>query len=175
MQSHLTLLAVVLVATAGAAPHRPTPVLKCEGRPSGPPTAPEYVYVLNGKAVEEKQIKQLEAKSVESIEMVCAAELRTVFGIDARSMGVVVFTSPGPAAALRTSLESISALQRGHFAKHGKFAAQLNELGWSDPSGLIRVDLQRTQGGERWSATVRHRYLIGESFARTVSGEKESR
>jgi hypothetical protein len=175
MRSQLTLLAVALVATAGAAPHRPAPVLKCEFSPSGSPTAPENVFVLNGKAVEEKQIKQLAPKSVESIEMVCAEELRTIFGIEARRIGVVVFTTPGPSSALRSSLESISALQRAHFAKHRTFAAQLSDLGWSDPPGLVRVDLQRTQDGERWSATGRHRYLIGESFARTVSGEKESR
>jgi hypothetical protein len=169
------LLAVVLLATAGSTPDRPAPVLKCDHSASAPSSAPANVFVLNGSIVEEKQIKQLEPKSVESIEMVCAPELRSVFGIDARRMGVVVFTAPGPASALRASLESVAVLQRAHFAKHGTFAAQLSDLGWTDPSGLIRIDLQRTHEGERWSATGRHRYLIGQSFTRTVSGEKESR
>ena len=178
MQSRLMLLALVPLATAGSTPDRPAHVLKCDGRASGPSSAPENVYVLNGKVVEEKQMRELiqvEPKSVESIEMVCAPELRSVFGIDALRMGVVIFTAPGPSSALRTSLESVAALQRVHFAKHGTFAAQLSDLGWSDPSGLIRIDLQRTQDGERWSATGKHRYLIAPSFTRTISGEKESR
>ena len=172
-----TLAAVTLAlstALAGSAfGYRDT--LKCA--PNTPllfPDAPENVYVLNGKVVSADGFKELELdpKSVESVEIVCATDLHRVFGHQARRSGVVVFTSPGPTTALRTSIQSIQKAQQDYAARHGVFAATLADLRWTDASGLITVKLTLSEGGSRWSATGSHRYHIGPSFAVSVSGEK---
>src|SRR5262245_66200678 len=80
--------------------------------------APDFVFLLDGKAIGQAQYDQLDKSSIESIDIVCAKELHEVFGVKAKMSGVVAFTAPGPSTALRASLQSIAPLQENHLRVH---------------------------------------------------------
>ncbi|MEX2283774.1 MAG: hypothetical protein WEE89_14915 [Gemmatimonadota bacterium] len=169
---HACLALTLLITLSASAPNHRAETLKCApGTPVLFPNAPENVFLLDAKPVEEKLLAQLDPKSIESIEMVCATELHQVFGVEARRNGVLIFTAPGPHTALKTSLQSIVSMQQVHLAEHGVFAKTLTDLRWNDPTGLITMKLEVSEDGRRWSAAGSHRYRI-KALASQVSGER---
>jgi hypothetical protein len=173
MKLYVTPLVAVLVLGAFASTiDRPATLLKCANSPVLFPDAPEPVYVLNGKAVDKAVFQGLDPKSVKSLEIMCAPELHQRFGVAARRTGIVVFTAPVPQALLQAGLDEIVQLQATYVRQHGVFGSTLGDLQWRDRSGLITVELTVTSDGNAWSATGRHRYLIGPRSAITVSGAK---
>jgi hypothetical protein len=135
---------------------------KCQlpGAPILFPDAPEDVYVLNGRETSPEDMKLVNKKDFESIEMVCPVQLHQVFGVKARRTGVVIFTTPGPHAAIKSAIADVTARQERHFATHGAFARTLEQLGWSDSTGMITMKLELFQEGRRWLATADHKYRI---------------
>ena len=169
----LFLAAVVALITlgAGSSAGRGAPVLKCPpGTPILFPDAPEPAFVLNARMVQREVLERVHRDSIESIDIVCAIELHRTFGVEAQRSGFVVFTSPGPSTALQQAVDSIASLQKAYFAEHGRFATAPRDLGWSDPAGLVTIELTVSKGGSRWSARGTHRYLPGAARVRYHGG-----
>ena len=162
----------MLVVAGASAPSRPATSLKCSsGKPTRFPNAPEPVYVLDGRAVALEAVQPLDRDTIHSIEVLCFDEVYRRFGIEARRSGVVVFTVPGPHAALRATLDTLVARQREFAARHGRFARSLTELAWSPSSTVISIDLIVTEDGSRWSAAGTHRHLRASEATMSVGGE----
>lgn len=143
-----------------------SPELKCQ--PDMPilfEDAPEPAFVLDGRASSEDAIQALATDSIESVAIMCADELFELFGVKARRNGVVVFTKPGPASQANAALDRIAELQQAHHRHHGAYTADPQRLGWSDPGGLLTVELE-AQGGSGWRAVLSHRYLPKQAFER---------
>jgi hypothetical protein len=136
------------------------------------PKADEYVTVLDTKVVSKEKLSELDPKSVESVDIVCAADLHRVFGIESRLGGIVVFTAPGPGTALKGSMDALEALQKAYVAKHNVFAAKLSDLDWTDASGMITVTITLYDDGARWSAVGSHKYLPHSSSNVTAAGHR---
>ena len=168
-----SICATLALAAAVVAFAPDTAVAKCGNVPILFPDAPEPVLVLNARAVDRDSMRKVDERRIESVTVVCADYIYRTFRIEARQSGIVMFTKPGPASALRVALDSIATLQTGFLARTGRFAQSLSELGWTDPAGLITVELTIAVDGTRWSATGRHRYLTGEQLESTVEGRKE--
>src|SRR5262245_2447001 len=162
---------VSLAAVLTASPLPRTAMMKCQRNPFFP-NAQDYAYLLDAKPVQQDALKKLDPNSVDMIEIVCSDAVYRAFGVETQIGAVVVFTKPGPRAALATGMQSIEALQKSYFARRGVFAGTLGDLGWSDPSGLLEVKLETGPNGKSWTATGNHRHLTGMStgYALTVSG-----
>jgi hypothetical protein len=145
--------------------------MKCRDVPVLFPDAPDIVYVLNTKAVPQEALARVNPDSIESVAIACASELHELFGIETRRGAVVIFTIPGPLSALKAAMAHVESLQKRYYAEHGEFAGSVEQLGWSDPSGLIRVNLSVTVSGTRWTATGLHRHRPWSSGV-TVAGTK---
>lgn len=180
MRGYAVFIAAILCTAAASTASVRVPAVKCQpdARPLFP-DAPDVVWVLNGKAIEKEEFGgKVTPEMVESIRIMCAVDLYHVFGIKTRRGGIIIFTKPGPETALKVSLDSLATLQQTYHAREGTFATSLADLAWSDPSGLITVDLNVADSGDRWTATGAHRYLIhvnGPSSAITVSGSRQER
>src|SRR5688500_3080493 len=119
---HACLALTLLITLSASAPNHVVETLKCPlGTPVLFPNAPENVFLLYGKPAEQNVLAQVDPKSIESIEIVCATDLHQVFGVEARRNGVLIFTAPGPHTELKASLQSIVSMQQAHLAKHGVF------------------------------------------------------
>jgi hypothetical protein len=142
------------------------------------PDAPDVVFLLNGKFMDKDAIGPA-AETIDGVFIVCdVVKLYNTFGIKSQRGAVFIFTKPGPKAALQARLDSVVALQRTYRAREGKFATRLADLGWSDPSGVITIDLKVAENGASWTATGTLRYLLffeGPSSAITVSGSRPER
>ena len=66
----------------------------------------------------------------------------------------------GPHAAMKSALADVTARQEKYFAQHGAFARTLEELAWTDSTGLITMKLELFQEGRRWLATAQHQHRI---------------
>jgi hypothetical protein len=170
MKSYVAISALLLSLTAAAPVSELPAVAKCSLEKVWFPPAPEHVYLLNGKRTTQEAIQQLHPDAFEVVEVLCATELHSVFGVESQRGGVSVFTKPGPHSALRAEMERITSLQNAHFKTNGIFASQLADLSWSDPAGHSTVSLQVSGAGRTWSAKGSHRYLLAPTSAVVVSG-----
>jgi hypothetical protein len=171
MKIRYAIPAIALVTVVSAAPSKQRVVtMKCPNQPILFADAPEPVFVIDGKAVPQEKGKELgiAPEAVESIEIVCATDVHREFGVKANRTAVVVFTKPGPYAALKNSVESIVSMQESYHAKHGAFARTITDLPWKDETGLITVSLQVSPDGKEWFATGNHRHRFRGTYV--VSG-----
>jgi hypothetical protein len=173
MKMHPALLALLVITTSGAdASTRAELARKCPpGSPVLFPNAQDWVYLMDRKPITAEAFEQADKGQFESIQMVCAAPLHDTFAVEARVGGVVVFTVPGPTAALNSAMDRIEQLQAEHLARTGEFAKDLAALGWTDPSGMVTVDLEVSGNGSSWTARGAHRYLLP-PHSRLVMGSK---
>jgi hypothetical protein len=143
---------------------------KCTDVPVSFPDAPEPIYVIDGERFRPDSVPHLDRAVIHRISVVCADYLYETFGIKARRTGVVIFTVPGPEKVLRASMDSIAVLQGVFFEARGRFASDVAELGWSDPSGLMTVDMMILPNDRGWTATGSHRYLGKRHAGETIGG-----
>ena len=173
MKIHPALLALLVITASGAhVPAREEAVRKCP--PTSTvlfPNAQDWVYLMDRKPITAEAFEALDKSRIESIQMVCAAPLHRTFAVEARVGGVVVFTAPGPVAALNSSMAGIEKAQAEHLARAGQFASDVAALGWTDASGLISVDIEVAPDGSSWTARGSHRYLLP-PHSRLVTGSK---
>ena len=161
----------LLIGTAALPAGAPAEAWKCP--PDSSPTfadAPDFVILVDRKVVTQQAYEQMDKKSIESIDVLCADPLHRAYGVKAKMSGLVVFTAPGPDAAVRAAFESIARLQQAHLREHGAFTTDLARLGWKDETGLISIDLALNDNGNRWVATGRHQHRFG--FVATTVGDK---
>ena len=132
MKRHAIAVSTMLLLIAATPTWQPdTAARKCQlpGAPILFPDAPEDVYVLNGKEISPDDMKLVNKKDYESIEFVCPVQLHQVFGVKAQRTGVVVFTTPGPHAAMKSALADVTARQEKYFGQHRAFGPQLAAVG----------------------------------------------
>lgn len=146
---------------------------KCARTPIMFPDAPEPVFVLDRQEVVRAELDGLDRDDIESLFIVCAPDLYDRFKVRAQRSGIVVFTVPGPSAELRAAMERLDAMQREQLRRHGAFTEDLEQLGWSDESGLISVKMEVLDGGTRWKATGSHYHLPARGMTATVSGQRD--
>ena len=155
-----TLLAVAAVTLSlGTAAGAGSVVRKCSDIAVLFPDAPEPVFVLNARTVSEEELAKVDPGTIESAHVMCAPELHKRFRIRAQRSAYVVFTAPGPTTELRNAFAEIDRLQARHLRDHGRYAANIEALGWSDASGRITITLSTSDDGRRWAATGSHAYL----------------
>ena len=178
MKRHIVMVGTLgLMTVAGAfVPGASAESRKCpRSLPVRFPDAPMVVYVLDGKAADSTVLGTVDRDSIIHLEVVCWDELHRRLGLEARNTGIIVYTAPGTRAILRTALDSLASAQRSYVAAHGAFAGSAADLGWSDTTGLISIDLEVSADGSSWSGIGRHRYLEGEANVIRVSGERARR
>jgi hypothetical protein len=174
----MKLLGLSVCATAGmvAASSVQSPsnaaVRKCTDVAVRFPDAPEPVYVLNAQAVDPDSLPQLDPSEIESVAIKCTDYIYETFGIKAQRTGIVVFTTPGPRAALMVHMDSVVTLQEAFFVKHRHFASSLSDLHLTSNPGLISVKLTVAEDGGSWKATGTHRYLGGDKAPVIVGGSR---
>ena len=131
--------------------------LKCSrDKPPMFPNAPEPTWVLNGRAADSAAIRAVHADSIDDLAIICADVAYRVFQVEAHRNVIVVFTKPGPTRTLKAALETVKELQSRYHEKNGRFASTAAELGWSDSTGMMTMDIVIADDRKGWTAHGNH-------------------